>query len=90
MEASGGGASSLAEAEDGSPLSEDEPVCVLGDNQAMDTGDPGTYLNQLYTHRLILYIKCQSTALPSSTDPSERSVTPDWSDASLWTVSDAS
>ncbi|XP_060797342.1 phosphatidylinositol 4-phosphate 5-kinase type-1 gamma isoform X2 [Neoarius graeffei] len=36
MEASADGASSVAEAEDGSPLSEDEPVSGLGDSQEMD------------------------------------------------------
>lgn len=50
MEASADGASSVAEAEDGSPLSEDEPVSGLGDSQEMDAGDPGTYLNWLETH----------------------------------------
>ncbi|MCI4383485.1 hypothetical protein PGIGA_G00026970 [Pangasianodon gigas] len=39
MEASADGASSLAEAEDGSPLSEDEPVSGVGDSQVMDAGD---------------------------------------------------
>ncbi|MCJ8737716.1 hypothetical protein PDJAM_G00027240 [Pangasius djambal] len=39
MEASADGASSLAEAEDGSPLSEDEPVSGLGDSQVTDAGD---------------------------------------------------
>lgn len=39
MEAAADGASSLAEAEDGSPLSGDEPVFGVGDSQAMDPGD---------------------------------------------------
>lgn len=47
MEASADGASSLAEAEDSSPLSEDEPVYGVGDSQATDAGDPVTYQYQL-------------------------------------------
>lgn len=47
MEAAADGASSLAEAEDGSPLSDDEPESGVGDSPTMDAGDPGTYPNSL-------------------------------------------
>lgn len=53
MEAAADGVSSLAEAEDGSPLSQDEPVFGVCDSQAMDAGDPDIYQNQLWTHNLL-------------------------------------